>query len=71
MELLDDALTLATSGSDQVMTVTGDDVALARSLSEAHSHLSARDLLHLAVCRRHGIKKMMTFDRALGSVFND
>ncbi len=69
MELLDDAIALATSGSDQVIPITGDDVALARSLADTYSHLSARDLLHLAVCRRHGIKKMMTFDRALGSVF--
>lgn len=69
--LLDEAMALAMSGSDQVLPITGEDVALARSLTDTHAQLSARDLLHLSVCRRHGIKRMMTFDRALGSVFAD
>jgi len=69
MGTLDSALALATTGTDQVIPITGEDVTLARSLVDTHPQLTARGLLHLAVCRRHGITKLMTFDRALGAVF--
>ena len=41
------------------------DVTLARQLHDRHPTLSARDLCHLASCRRRGVKEIMTFDQAL------
>lgn len=70
MATLDSALAVATSGTDQVLPVTAEDVTLARSLADTHPQLTARDLLHLSLCRRHGITQVMTFDRALGAVFS-
>jgi len=69
METLDAAMALAVPGADKVIPITGEDVIPARSLADTHLQLGARDLVHLSVCKRHDIKKMMTFDRALGSVF--
>ena len=44
-------------------------MTLARELSEQHSTLGARDLCHLASCRRGGVGEIMTFDEGLGAVF--
>ena len=41
----------------------------ARALLDEHPALAARDLLHLAVCRRHGIAEIKTFDRGLQAAF--
>jgi predicted nucleic acid-binding protein len=38
------------------------------ALDGDHPGLAARDLVHLACCRRRGVTKAITFDRALGSV---
>jgi predicted nucleic acid-binding protein len=38
---------------------------LARASITRHPGLTARDLLHLACCRRRSIKRIHTFDRAL------
>lgn len=65
METLDRAWTLATSRTVDIWPVEKDDVALARSSVARHPELTARDLLHLACCRRRGIKRIRTFDRAL------
>ena len=54
---------------DRVLPVEADDVAQARALLDAHPALAARDLLHLAVCRRHGITELKTFDRGLNAAF--
>jgi predicted nucleic acid-binding protein len=43
-------------------------VHLAHALDGDHPGLAARDLVHLACCRRRGVTKAITFDRALGSV---
>lgn len=31
--------------------------------------LGARDLLHLAICRRYGVAELLSFDRALVAAF--
>lgn len=62
---LDRAWTLATSRAVDVWAVELDDVALARASIARHPELSARDLLHLACCRRRGVARIHTFDRAL------
>lgn len=46
-----------------------DDVRFARDLASAHPDLSARDLVHLASCRRRGVERIKTWDRALAAAF--
>lgn len=45
--------------------VEPEDVELAYSLRARHPDISARDLLHLACCRRHNVEDLMTFDKVL------
>jgi uncharacterized protein len=45
------------------------DVVLARSLVGRHPGLGARDLVHLACCRRNRATALRTFDRALAAAF--
>ena len=65
LETLDKAWTLATSRAIDIWSIEADDLALARSSIIRHPELSARDLLHLACCRRRGVGRTHTFDRAL------
>ncbi|MBW1732056.1 MAG: type II toxin-antitoxin system VapC family toxin [Deltaproteobacteria bacterium] len=69
IETLDAALELATKGVHEIIPITQDDVTHARVLVDRYPHLTARDLLHLAVCQRNGIKQIKTFDRGLQAVF--
>ncbi len=48
---------------DKVFPVELEDVRRASSIVRS-SHLAARDALHLAVMQRHGIDRILTFDRA-------
>jgi uncharacterized protein len=66
---LDAALTLARSLAES-WSVEPADVFHARSLHNRHPGLGARDLLHLSCCRRRGVTRIKTFDRALGSAFD-
>jgi predicted nucleic acid-binding protein len=66
---LDAALELAARSVDRVFSVEAADVAQARALLDEHPALAARDLLHLAVCRRHGVAELRTFDRGLQAAF--
>ena len=68
LETLDAALALVQRASVQVWPLEEADVTLARELHEQHPDLGARDLCHLASCRRRGVGEIMTFDRALGAV---
>lgn len=47
---------------DEVLPVDFEDVTAAREALEAHRDLSARDALHVAVMRRHGLTRVMSFD---------
>jgi predicted nucleic acid-binding protein len=69
VETLDAALELAARSVDRVFPVESADVAQARTLLDEHPGLAARDLLHLAVCRRHGLAEIKTFDRGLQAAF--
>lgn len=64
---LDAALTLVAGCTDEVWPIEAQDVHLARALDSEHPGLGARDLIHLACCRRRGVTDVMTFDRALGA----
>ncbi len=69
METLDAALTLARTQVGEIWSVDWEDVDLARSLVGANPGLTARDLLHLACCRRRDIERIRTFDRGLAAAF--
>ena len=70
-ETLDAALELATQGVDQVLPVDSATVLHARNLLDNFPGLTARDLLHLAVCQLNHIKALKTFDRNLRAAFKN
>ena len=49
----------------EVWPLEEGDMELARVLYEQHPKLGARDLCHLASCRRRGVREIMTFDEGL------
>jgi predicted nucleic acid-binding protein len=67
---LDAALTLAEARIPVVWPVEPADVRFARTLVDRHPGLPARDLLHLACCRRREVAEIKTFDRALAAAFS-
>ncbi|MBW2277752.1 MAG: type II toxin-antitoxin system VapC family toxin [Deltaproteobacteria bacterium] len=69
-ETLDAALTVADSCIPSVFPIDTEDVRAARLLANRHRQLGARDLIHLAVCRRHSVSEIKTFDRGLAAVFD-
>jgi predicted nucleic acid-binding protein len=50
---------------------TAEDVTAARALLARHPALSARDLLHLAICQRHSATRVLTYDRQFAAAFAD
>ncbi len=66
---LDAALLLAESVTQEVWPVVHDDIRVARALIDRHPGLGARDLLHLACCRRRNVTALKSFDRALSAAF--
>ena len=66
---LDAALSLVDGYGVEVWPLEREDVIAARQLHLQYPQLSARDLCHLASCRRRNVREIMTFDRALASVF--
>lgn len=66
---LDAAMRLA-SDLTHVWPVEAEDVKAARNLLSSYQGLSARDLLHLAICRRRGASTVLTYDRALAAAFD-
>ncbi len=52
---------------DEVLPIELDDVRRAASIVTSGS-LSARDAIHVAVMQRHGIGRIMTFDRAFDGI---
>ncbi len=65
LQTLDAALALLAGSGVDVWPLEYEDVTLARQLSDTHLGLGARDLCHLASCRRRGVKQIKTFDQAL------
>ena len=65
---LDAALSLIDGYEMEVWPLEREDVIAARRLHLQYPQLSARDLCHLASCRRRNVREIMTFDRALASV---
>jgi len=67
---LDASFALAESCIERVWAVEPDDIHFARMLMGRHTGLGARDLLHLACCRRREVDELKTFDRALAAAFS-
>jgi len=66
---LDAAMTLAVKGVDQILPIDSATVIHAHNLVNQHPGLTARDLVHLAVCHQHQVKELKTFDRNLHTAF--
>ncbi|MGD8684715.1 MAG: type II toxin-antitoxin system VapC family toxin [Chloroflexota bacterium] len=65
---LDAALRLA-ADLTTVWPIDATDVRAARDLAVSQPGLGARDLLHLAICRRYDVDELLSFDRALVAAF--
>ena len=61
--LFDEAVEILGNLDVEIWPLEAADVTRAAELHEQHPNLSARDLCHLASCRRRGISQIMTFDR--------
>lgn len=48
---------------DSVLAIDREDLQAAKDILLRYGSLSARDAVHVAVMRRHGIERIMTFDR--------
>ncbi len=68
METFDAILELVASAAVEVWPLEEADVVLARSLHERHPTLQARDLCHLASCRRRGVREIKTFDQEFAAI---
>ena len=62
---LDEAMALASGAMTGIWALEQADVDLARQLERLHPTLATRDLCHLASCRRRGVKRIETLNRAL------
>ena len=65
--LFDEAVEILENLDVEIWPLEAADVTRAAELHEQHPNLSARDLCHLASCRRRGITRIMTFDGNLGA----
>jgi predicted nucleic acid-binding protein len=68
LQTFDATLELLASASVEVWPLEEADVALARQLHEQHPALQARDLCHLASCRRRGVREIKTFDQTFAAI---
>ncbi len=66
---LDRALSLARASCSAIWAVEPNDVIAARQLIATYPQLGSRDLLHLAMCRRHRVSAIETHDRGLRAAF--
>lgn len=71
LHTLDSALALIVRSRVEVWPLEEADVTLARQLSEQYPTLGARDLCHLASCRRRSVSEVKTFDHALRAVVGE
>lgn len=62
------ALEAVLSIVDEVFAVETADVLSARDVLLGSTRLSARDALHVAVMRRHGVGRILSFDRGFDGI---
>ncbi len=53
---------------DDVFSVTAENVTSARDIVFGSPGLSARDAIHVAVMRQHGVTEILSFDRGFDDV---
>jgi predicted nucleic acid-binding protein len=53
---------------DEVLPIERQDVEAAKDVVLRYSAISARDAVHAAVMQRHGIDRIMTFDRGFDAL---
>ena len=68
LQTFDATLALIASAAVEVWPLEEADVALARHLHEQYPTLQARDLCHLASCRRRGVREIKTFDQTFAAI---
>ena len=68
LRTFDSTLRLIAGAGAEVWPLEEEDVALARQLHEQYPALQARDLCHLASCRRRGVREIKTFDQTLAAI---
>ena len=66
-EAIADAMAASLGLVDEVLPIERADVLRAQALLD-ETRLSARDALHVAVMRRHGVRRILTFDRAFDAL---
>ena len=71
LQTLDAALGLMASAGVEVWPLEEADAVLARQLHEQYPALQARDLCHLASCRRRGVRDIKTFDRTFAAILGN
>jgi predicted nucleic acid-binding protein len=70
-QTFDATLELMASAAVEVWPLEEEDVTLARQLHQQYPTLQARDLCHLASCRRRGVREIKTFDQAFSVISGD
>ena len=68
LQTFDATLELMASASVEVWPLEETDVALARQFHHQYPTLQARDLCHLASCRRRGVREVKTFDQKFAAI---
>lgn len=68
LQTFDATVGLIASAGVDVWPLEEADVALARQLHEQYPELQARDLCHLASCRRRGVREIKTFDQTFAAI---
>ena len=63
LEAIQPAFDLVWGITDEIIAIEPADVDAAKDMLVTRSVRGARDAIHLAVMRRHGIRRIMTFDR--------
>jgi predicted nucleic acid-binding protein len=55
---------------DEVLPIEREDAEAAKDIVLRYPTLSARDAVHVAVMNRHGLTRIMTFDRGYDGLFD-
>ena len=67
-DAIDAAFDVLQGVTDEVFPVELEDVDAARADLRIHPQLSSRDALHVAIMRRHGVGRVMSFDAGFEAV---
>ena len=65
---LEAAWELLHDGTDEIFPIEYEDVDRSRAVLEANPGLSARDALHVAIMKRYGVTRILSFDTGFDKV---